>query len=103
MLHADPAAAPVLTASFGRDVTLAGVVVRPPQRGSEHVRAVVSVEHIDPAGRSSPADGLALVTFPQSSDVLYGDRIAISGRPVRPPPAGNPGASSSRYHLAPRG
>ena len=103
MLHADPVAAPVLTAAFGRDVTLAGVVVRPPQRGSEHVRAVVSVEHIDSAGRSSPADGLVLVTFPQSSDVLYGDRIAISGRLVRPPPAGNPGEFSYRDYLASRG
>src|SRR3989475_8020413 len=102
MLHADPVAAPVLTAAFGRDVTLAGVVVRPPQRGSEHVRAVVSVEHIDSAGRSSPADGLVLVTFPQSSDVLYGDRIAISGRLVRPPPAGNPGEFSYRDYLASR-
>jgi len=103
MLHADPAAAPVLTASFGRDVTLAGVVVRPPQRGSEHVRAVVSVEHIDSAGRSSPAYGLVLVTLPQSSDVLYGDHIVVSGRLVRPPPAGNPGEFSYRDYLASRG
>jgi len=102
-LHADPIAAPALTGTFGTDVTLTGLVVRLPQGGEVRGRVVISVDHINSDGRSERAYGLVLVTIPGTSTIRYGDRIAVSGRLVRPPPAGNPGEFSYRDYLVTRG
>src|SRR3989449_5626108 len=63
----------------------------------------MSVDHINSDGRSESAYGLVLVTIPGTSTIRYGDRIAASGRLVRPPPAGNPGEFSYRDYLITRG
>jgi len=102
-LHADPVAAPALTGTLGTDVTLTGLVTRLPQGGEDRSRVVMSVDHINSDGRSESAYGLVLVTIPGTSTIRYGDRIAASGRLVRPPPAGNPGEFSYRDYLITRG
>src|SRR2546427_3445493 len=102
-LHADPVAAPGLTGTLGTDVTLTGLVVRLPQGGEVRTRVVISVDHINSDGRSESAYGLVLVAIPGTSTIRYGDRIAVSGRLVRPPPAGNPGEFSYRDYLITRG
>src|SRR5256712_852802 len=102
-LHADPIAAPELTGTFGTDGTLTGLVVRLPQGGEVRGRVVISVDHINSDGRSERAYGLVLVPIPGTSTIRYGDRIAVSGRLVRPPPAGNPGEFSYRDYLVTRG
>src|SRR3989449_2908911 len=102
-LHADPVAAPALTGTLGTDVTLTGLVTRLPQGGEDRSRVVISVDHINSDGRSESAYGLVLVAIPGTSTIRYGDRIAVSGRLVRPPPAGNPGEFSYRDYLITRG
>lgn len=102
-LHAVPPAAEALTAAFGEDVTLTGAVVRPPRVVEGSARAVVSVERVHARGRSAAARGLIQVSLRDSALVRYGDRIVVTGRLVRPPPAGNPGEFSYRDYLAARG
>lgn len=102
-LHVDPPAAEVLTALLGQDVTVTGTVARLPQISEDRTRAVISVERVTAGGRSLPAYGLISISLPTSRTITYGDRILVSGRLVRPPPAGNPGEFSFRDYLAARG
>ncbi len=102
-LHADPPAAEVLTTLVGQDVTVTGTVVRPPQISEDRTRAVISIERVTAGGRGSSAYGLVAVSLPGSNSIGYGDRVVLSGRLVRPPPAGNPGEFSYRDYLAARG
>jgi len=102
-LHSDPPAAGSLTALWGHDVTVVGTVARPPQIGDDRTRVVLSVERVAAGGEASPAYGLIAVSFRGSRAMRYGDRVSLSGRLVRPPPAGNPGEFSFRDYLAARG
>lgn len=90
-------------AAAGRDVTLAGTVIRPPESSRGRSRVVVAAEWIASRRGRVPARGLVQVAVRLARPVRYGDRIEVRGRLIRPPPAGNPGEFSVRDHLAAEG
>lgn len=87
-----------------RNVTMTGVVTRPPQVRPGRMRLVVAADRVATRdGAISLRRTKVLVIVRRRATVRYGDRVRITGKLLRPPAAGNPGELSYREHLAAEG